>query len=120
MRNINAHYTVTIRLQIDHDGGHGVNMLNEIIIKVNGICKECNQDTLVYDKTHDIVYCNKCGLVNKDNQAPGITKLIEDAQMEELERKELIRKFKEQERNQMLMLNKQGNYLFNQWIYMYW
>lgn len=101
-------------------GGHGVNMLNERIIKYNGICKECHQEALLYDERHAIVFCSKCGLVNKDSAPPLITQLIAEAEKEELERKQLIRKFKQQERNQMLMLNRQGNLLFNQWFYTFW
>lgn len=95
-------------------------MLNEIIIKVNGQCKECNQDTLLFDQHHNVVFCNKCGLVQKDSTPPGITQLIEDVNREALERQILMAKFEEMERNQMLMLNKQGNCLFNQWFYTYW
>ena len=95
-------------------------MLNDIIIKVNGICTECNQATLEYDQTHDIVYCSKCGLVEKDNQPPSITKLMEESQQEELERKLIMRKLNKQKHNQMLILNKHGNLLFNQWFYTYW
>ena len=101
-------------------GGFGVNMLNEIIKHVNGQCKECHQEALLFDQHHNVVCCNKCGLVQHDNMPPRITQLMEDAQREELERQTLKRKFKEMERNQMLMLNKQGNYLFNQWYYMFW
>lgn len=95
-------------------------MLNSRIIKQNGICKECHHDALLYDERHAVVFCSKCGLVQKESTPPGITQLMEEAQKEALERKELIRKFKEQERNQMLMLNKQGNLLFNQWFYTFW
>lgn len=88
-------------------------MLNEIIINVTGSCRECDHDTLLYDQHHNVIFCNKCGLVQKDSTPPGITQLIEDVNREELERQILIGKFKEMERNQMLMLNKQGNCLFN-------
>ena len=95
-------------------------MLNEIIIKVNGICTECNQEALEYDKAHDIVYCSKCGLVTKDNQPPGITRLIEEGNREALERKTLMRKLREQKRNEMLILNKHGDYLVNQYFFTFW
>ena len=45
---------------------------------------------------------------------------MEEAQKEELERKTIMRKLKKQQHNQMLMLNKQGNLLFNQWYYTFW
>lgn len=95
-------------------------MLNEVIKKVNGFCKECNQEALIYDQRHDIVYCSKCGLVDKDNQPPGITQLMEEANDEYQERKKLMRKLREQKRNEMLILNKRGNLLFNQYFFMFW
>lgn len=101
-------------------GGHGVNMLNEIIKNVNGSCKECHQEALIYDQRHDIVYCSKCGLVDKDNQQPAITQLMEEANEEYLERKTLMRKLRKQQHNEMLILNKQGNLLFNQYFFMFW
>lgn len=103
-----------------HKGGHDVNMLNEIIIKVNGICTECNQATLVYDQRHDIIYCSKCGLVTKDNEPQGIETLMEEVQKERLERKTFLQKLNKQKHNQMLILNKQGNYLFNQLFNIFW
>lgn len=113
-------YGLPYLYKTNHKGGHSVNMLNERIIKYNGICKECHQEALLYDERHAVVVCSKCGLVQKESTPQSITQLMEEAQKEELERKELIRKFKEQERNQMLMLNKQGNLLFNQWFYTFW
>lgn len=95
-------------------------MLNERIIKYNGICKECHHDTLLYDGRHAIVFCSKCGLVQKESTPQSITQLMEEAQKEELERKTIMRKLKKQQHNQMLMLNKQGNLLFNQWYYTFW
>ena len=95
-------------------------MLNEIIINVNGICKECHHDALLFDQHHNIIFCNKCGLVQKDSTPPGITQLIKETKDELLERKQIIRKLKEQKHNQMFILNKQGNLLFNQWVYIFW
>ena len=95
-------------------------MLKDIIKKVNGICKDCNQDALEYDQTHDIVYCSKCGLVNRDNEPRSIDMIMEEARQEELERKIILRKLRMQQHNEMLILNKQGNYLFNQYFFMFW
>lgn len=103
-----------------HRGGHGVNMLNEIIIKVNGICKECHHKALLYDQHHNVLFCNKCGLVHQEATPPRITQLMEEVQQEKLERKKIMRKLKKQQHNQMLILNKYGNYLFNQWFYTFW
>lgn len=72
---------------------------------------------LEFEQTHAIVYCSKCGLVHQDNQPPKITLLMEEANQEELERKTIMCKLKKQKHNQMLILNKQGNYLFNQWFF---
>ena len=113
-------YGLPYLYKMTNKGGHSVNMLNERIIKYNGICKECHQEALLYDERHAIVFCSKCGLVDKDNQQPAITQLMEEAKKEDLERKTIMRKLKKQQRNQMLMLNKQGNLLFNQWFYTFW
>ena len=107
-------------LQFNRIKGHNVNMLNEIIKQVNGICTECMQESLIFDQTHDIIYCTKCGLVTKDNQAPLITQLMEEADQEDLERKTIMRKLRKQQHNEMLILNKYGNYLFNQYFFMFW
>ena len=102
-------------------GGHGVNMLNgNYIVIHNKVCIECHQPTLVYDQRHSEIFCHKCGLVHQEATPPGITQLIEESQQEHMERKIIMRKLREQQHNQMLMLNKHGNYLFNQWIYTYW
>lgn len=95
-------------------------MLKDIIINVNRKCKECHQEELEFDQTHAIVYCSKCGLVHQDNQPPKITLLMEEANQEELERKTIMRKLKKQKHDQMLILNKQGNYLFKQWFFTFW
>ena len=100
--------------------GHGVDMLKDIIIKVNGKCDECHQEALEFDQTHCIVYCSKCGLVNMDNQPQSIGQIMEEVRQEELERKTIMRKLREQRRNEMLILNKHGNYLFNQYFFMFW
>ena len=120
MRNINARIPLQYLYNNAQRGGHGVNMLNSRIIKYNGICKECHQEALLYDERHAVVFCSKCGLVNQDSAPPLITQLIAEAEKEKLERQTLERKFKEMEGNQMLMLNRQGNYLFNQWYYTFW
>ena len=102
-------------------GGHGVNMLNGSFFEIhNQVCKECHQPTLVYDQRHGEIFCRKCGLVHQEATLPRITQLIEESQKEYAERKTIMRKLKKQQHNQMLILNKHGNYLFNQWIYTYW
>ena len=96
-------------------------MLNGSFFEIhNQVCKECHQPTLVYDQRHSEIFCRKCGLVHQEATPPGITTLMEEAQKEELEREMIMRKLNKQKHNQMLILNKHGNLLFNQWFYTYW
>jgi len=92
---------------------------NYIIIR-NKVCDECHQPTLVFDPKHSEIFCHKCGLVHQEATPPSITTLMEEEQKERLERKMIMRKLNKQKHNQMLILNKHGNLLFNQWFYTFW
>lgn len=106
--------------QFDHIKIFGVNMLNYIKIH-NAKCEECQTRTLAYDPHHDIIYCLKCGLVHKDNTIMiDWDKLMEKRAKELEEIKEIKRKLVLQQRDERIIMNKEGNLIFNQYWFTFW
>ena len=97
----------------------GVNVVPFIYIH-NKKCEECKTKTLAYDPKHDLTYCLKCGLVHSDNSPTDYDKLMEQRAKELEELKEFKRQLRLQKRDTRLLLNKEGNLLFNQYWFTYW
>ena len=50
--------------------------MNYIIIKTH--CPECKTEQVLYDTFHNETFCNKCGLILKDNSLSLITDLMQE------------------------------------------
>lgn len=84
-------------------------------------CEECNAKSLAYDPHHDIIYCLACGLVHKDNNIiTNYDALMEKEAKEKNEKEVLKRKLRLQQRDERIILNKDGNLIFNKYWFMFW
>lgn len=96
-------------------------MLDNYIKIHNKKCEECKARTLAYDPLHDIIYCLQCGLVHKDNTlVVDWDKLMEQRAKELEERQQFKRKLRLQRRDERIIMNKEGNLIFNQYWFTFW